>query len=59
MTLGPEDAVDVDMTVIGAGPVGLYAAYYAGFRGVRTAILDSPAVDAPLAAVTPAPAGAE
>jgi ferredoxin/flavodoxin---NADP+ reductase len=29
------------MTVIGAGPVGLYAAYYAGFRGMRTAILDS------------------
>ena len=26
------------MTVIGAGPVGLYAAYYAGFRGMRTAI---------------------
>jgi thioredoxin reductase len=37
----PEDAVDVDMTVIGAGPVGLYAAYYAGFRGMRTAIVDS------------------
>ena len=29
------------MTVIGAGPVGLYAAYYAGFRGMRTAIVDS------------------
>jgi thioredoxin reductase (NADPH) len=33
--------VDVDMTAIGAGPVGLYAAYYAGFRGMRTAIVDS------------------
>jgi NADPH-dependent 2,4-dienoyl-CoA reductase/sulfur reductase-like enzyme len=33
--------VDVDMTVIGAGPVGLYAAYHAGFRGKRTAIVDS------------------
>jgi thioredoxin reductase len=33
--------VDVDMTVIGAGPVGLYAAYYAGFRGMRTAVVDS------------------
>jgi ferredoxin/flavodoxin---NADP+ reductase len=33
--------VDVDMTVIGAGPVGLYAAYYAGFRGMRTVIVDS------------------
>ena len=30
--------MDVDMTVIGAGPVGLYAAHYAGFRGQRTAI---------------------
>ena len=33
--------MDVDMTVIGAGPVGLYAADYAGFRGMRTAIVDS------------------
>jgi ferredoxin/flavodoxin---NADP+ reductase len=33
--------VDVDMTVIGAGPVGLYAVYYAGFRGMRTAVVDS------------------
>ena len=33
--------MDVDMTVIGAGPVGLYAAYYAGFRGMRTAVIDS------------------
>ena len=33
--------MDVDMTVIGAGPVGLYAVYYAGFRGMRTAIVDS------------------
>jgi hypothetical protein len=33
--------VDVDLTVIGAGPVGPYAAYYAGFRGVCTAIVDS------------------
>ena len=29
------------MTVIRAGPVGLYAAHYAGFRGMRTAIVDS------------------
>jgi ferredoxin/flavodoxin---NADP+ reductase len=33
--------VDVDLVVVGAGPVGLYAAYYAGFRGMRTAVLDS------------------
>lgn len=32
---------DVDLLVVGAGPAGLYAAYYAGFRGMRTAIVDS------------------
>jgi ferredoxin/flavodoxin---NADP+ reductase len=32
---------EVDVIVIGAGPVGLYAAYYAGFRGMSVAIVDS------------------
>jgi ferredoxin/flavodoxin---NADP+ reductase len=36
-TLG---ATDFDIVVVGAGPVGLYAAYYAGFRGLRVAIID-------------------
>nr|WP_253945238.1 NAD(P)/FAD-dependent oxidoreductase [Nocardioides sp. zg-DK7169] len=27
--------------IIGAGPTGLFAAYYAGFRGLRTALVDS------------------
>ncbi|MEX2505080.1 MAG: NAD(P)/FAD-dependent oxidoreductase [Egicoccus sp.] len=31
----------VDLTIIGAGPAGLYAAYYAGFRGMSTAVVDS------------------
>ncbi len=35
------DRVDVDLLIIGAGPAGLYAAYYAGFRGLSTAIMDS------------------
>jgi ferredoxin/flavodoxin---NADP+ reductase len=35
------DRHEVDLTIIGAGPAGLYAAYYAGFRGLSTAILDS------------------
>jgi thioredoxin reductase (NADPH) len=35
------ETVDVDLLIIGAGPTGLFAAYYAGFRGFRTAILDS------------------
>lgn len=33
--------VDVDLLIIGAGPTGLYAAYYAGFRGHRIAVVDS------------------
>jgi len=32
--------VDVDVLIVGAGPAGLYAAYYAGFRGLSTAIVD-------------------
>lgn len=32
---------EVDILVVGAGPTGLYAAYYAGFRGLRVAIMDS------------------
>jgi ferredoxin/flavodoxin---NADP+ reductase len=31
----------VDIAVVGAGPAGLYAAYYAGFRGLSVAVLDS------------------
>lgn len=30
-----------DLLIIGAGPTGLYAAYYAGFRGHRVAVVDS------------------
>jgi thioredoxin reductase (NADPH) len=33
--------VECDLLIIGAGPVGLYAAYYAGFRGLSTAVVDS------------------
>jgi thioredoxin reductase (NADPH) len=33
--------VDADLIVIGAGPTGLYATYYAGFRGLRVAVIDS------------------
>ncbi|HJT94985.1 MAG TPA: NAD(P)/FAD-dependent oxidoreductase [Mycobacterium sp.] len=31
----------VDVLMVGAGPVGLYGAYYAGVRGLRTAVIDS------------------
>src|SRR3954466_5260973 len=30
-----------DLTIIGGGPSGLYAAYYAGFRGLKVKIIDS------------------
>lgn len=42
MTTEPKStAAPVDMLIIGAGPSGLYAAYYAGFRGFSVAIMDS------------------
>ena len=31
----------LDMLIIGAGPAGLYAAYYAGFRGMAVGVMDS------------------
>ena len=31
----------VDLVIVGAGPTGLYAAYYAGFRGLSVAVVDS------------------
>ncbi len=33
--------VEVDILIVGAGPVGLFGAYYAGVRGLRTAVVDS------------------
>ena len=35
------DPVEVDILIVGAGPVGLYGAYYAGFRGLKVALIDS------------------
>jgi thioredoxin reductase (NADPH) len=32
---------DVDIAIVGAGPTGLFAAYYAGFRGLSTAVIDA------------------
>lgn len=39
MTGGQELAVDI--LIVGAGPVGLFGAYYAGARGLSVAIIDS------------------
>jgi thioredoxin reductase len=33
--------LEVDLVIVGAGPSGLYGAYYAGFRGLTTAIVDA------------------
>ena len=35
------DDVTTDLLIIGAGPTGLFSAYYAGFRGLRVAVVDS------------------
>jgi thioredoxin reductase len=40
MTAEPEE-IRVDLLIVGAGPVGLYGAYYAGARGLRVAVIDS------------------
>src|SRR5437764_145074 len=31
----------VDVAIVGAGPTGLFAAYYAGFRGLSTVLIDA------------------
>jgi ferredoxin/flavodoxin---NADP+ reductase len=50
-----EAIVEVDLVVVGAGPTGLYSAYYAGFRGLRSAIIDSlPEPGGQIAAMYPA-----
>jgi len=32
---------EVDVAIVGAGPTGLFAAYYAGFRGLSTTVIDA------------------
>ncbi|GAC1445642.1 MAG: NAD(P)/FAD-dependent oxidoreductase [Mycobacteriales bacterium] len=39
--MGHDGAVETDLLVVGAGPCGLYAAYYAGFRGLTVALVDA------------------
>jgi ferredoxin/flavodoxin---NADP+ reductase len=33
--------LEVDIAIVGAGPTGLFAAYYAGFRGLSMAVIDA------------------
>ncbi|MDT7711224.1 MAG: ferredoxin/flavodoxin---NADP+ reductase [Pseudonocardiales bacterium] len=50
----PNGALDVDVLIVGAGPVGLFGAYYAGFRGLRVAVVDSlPEVGGQVSALYP------
>jgi thioredoxin reductase (NADPH) len=35
------NAIEVDLLIVGAGPVGLFGAYYAGVRGLKVAVIDS------------------
>lgn len=47
-------SIRTDMLIIGAGPVGLYAAYYAGFRGFRTVVCDTlPEIGGQISAMYP------
>src|SRR3982751_4627551 len=49
---GGEDIYDI--TIIGAGPTGLYGAFYAGMRELRTKIIDAlPEVGGQLTALYP------
>lgn len=47
-------SLETDLLIVGAGPVGLYAAYYAGFRGFRTVVCDTlPEIGGQISAMYP------
>ncbi len=47
-------SLTTDLLIVGAGPVGLYAAYYAGFRGFDTVVCDTlPEVGGQISAMYP------
>ncbi|WAL66694.1 NAD(P)/FAD-dependent oxidoreductase [Amycolatopsis cynarae] len=39
--MGTAEELSVDVLIVGAGPTGLFAAYYAGFRGLSMAVVDA------------------
>jgi thioredoxin reductase (NADPH) len=48
------ERLEVDLLIIGAGPVGLFAAYYAGFRSLSVALVDSlPEIGGQISAMYP------
>ena len=49
------DNIACDLTVVGAGPAGLFATYYAGFRGLSVTLIDAqPEAGGQVAALYPA-----
>jgi thioredoxin reductase len=53
-TSAQETNTNVDLLFIGAGPVGLFGAYYAGFRGLSMAVVDAlPEVGGQVQAIYP------
>src|SRR2546430_8708407 len=38
---GAPERREIDLAIVGAGPTGLFAAYYAGFRGLSTMVIDA------------------
>ncbi|WP_414639236.1 NAD(P)/FAD-dependent oxidoreductase [Actinophytocola sp.] len=40
LTVSLVTTYETDVLIVGAGPTGLYGAYYAGFRGLRTTVVD-------------------
>jgi ferredoxin/flavodoxin---NADP+ reductase len=53
-TDAPEVTHECDILIIGAGPSGLYGAYYAGFRGWSVAVMDAlPEVGGQITAMYP------
>ena len=38
--MAPSPTVSTDVLIVGAGPTGLYGAYYAGFRGLTVTVVD-------------------
>jgi ferredoxin/flavodoxin---NADP+ reductase len=37
----PDESIDVDILIVGAGPTGVFGAYYAGLRGLSVAVVDA------------------